>query len=398
MTASPAVTFAYRAVRSDGAIEQGTIAASSRDDASARLSARGQWVLELHTVRARSGRTLSKADLALGLRLLSSFLDAGMPLGRAIDSLGGVAPERWRVMLPALRYAINAGAPLADAFAEAPGAVPPLVIGVIRAGEAGSGLARAVRQAAELIETEARTRAAIMSALTYPCIVLAAGTVSLGVLVGVVLPRFASLLADLGQTLPTSTRLVLNVTAILQRWALPVSLAATIVAIIGHRWATSADGRPRWHAALLGLPVIGRVRAARATARLASAVAALLEHGVPLAPALRSGAAACGDAAVELRVLHARERIVHGEPIGAALEAQGALTPLTLRFVRAGEASGQLADLLRHAASLEQEYAERIVRGTVRLIEPLLIIGFGVVVAVVAGALLQALYSIRPVA
>src|SRR5581483_7041874 len=301
-------------------------------------------------------------------------------------------------MLPALRYAINAGAPLADAFAEAPGAVPPLVIGVIRAGEAGSGLARAVRQAAELIETEARTRAAIMSALTYPCIVLAAGTVSLGVLVGVVLPRFASLLADLGQTLPTSTRLVLNVTAILQRWALPVSLAATIVAIIGHRWATSADGRPRWHAALLGLPVIGRVRAARATARLASAVAALLEHGVPLAPALRSGAAACGDAAVELRVLHARERIVHGEPIGSALEAQGALTPLTLRLVRAGEASGQLADLLRHAASLEQEYAERIVRGTVRLIEPLLIIGFGVVVAVVAGALLQALYSIRPVA
>jgi type II secretory pathway component PulF len=138
------------------------------------------------------------------------------------------------------------------------------------------------------------------------------------------------------------------------------------------------------------------VRRAAATARYAQALAALLETGVPIGIALRSAADATGDAELTRRLLSARDRIVHGAPLSVALAAENASTPTALRLIKAGETSGQLAALLAHAASIEQERAERTVKSAVRLLEPGLILAFGGLVAFVAAALLQAIYSVRP--
>jgi general secretion pathway protein F len=141
---------------------------------------------------------------------------------------------------------------------------------------------------------------------------------------------------------------------------------------------------------------VGRARLASSTARVAAALAGLLESGVPLASAVIHAARAAGDAAVARRLLSAREQVVAGGRFGAAVEAQRALTPTAVRLVRAGEETGRLAAMLAHAAQLEGARAESIVKGAVRLIEPLLILGFGGLIALVAGALLQAIYSVRP--
>jgi general secretion pathway protein F len=95
-------------------------------------------------------------------------------------------------------------------------------------------------------------------------------------------------------------------------------------------------------------------------------------------------------------VLAAREAVVAGGGIARALEAEGALTPTAVRLLRTGEETGQLAPMLNHASRIEGDRAEQRVRSAVRLLEPALIIGFGAVVALVAGSLLQAVYSVRP--
>ncbi len=392
------VAFRYRAARSDGTIELGTVTAPSAEAASTLVAARGAWVLDVRAdARASTRRaSLPVADLALGLRLLASFLESGLPMSRALAALEDVAPESWAAVLPRLRDAVREGQSLAGALAEAPVAVPPVVIGILRAGEAGSGLARAVRRAAELTERQAATRAAVRAALAYPFILAGAGIASVALLVGVVLPRFAAILTDLGQRLPATTRIVLGVTQVVRVAAIPGALVLAAAFIAWRVWAETPAGGRAWHAWLLTLPIVGPIRRAAATGRFAAALAALLESGVPAAAALRSSAEACGDAAVGARLLAARELVIHGQSIAAALRTENATTLTALRLVRAGEESGRLAEMLQHAATLEAERAERAVKAAVRLLEPALIIAFGGLVAFVAAALLQAVYSVRP--
>jgi len=391
--------YRYRAARGDGSIEQGTVHAASVEDASTLLARQDRWVLDIHpqAVSLTSAwRAMSTADLALGLRLLASLLEAGLPVARALAALGDVAPDAWRPALPAIRDAVERGEPLGQALSASPVGLPPSVIGMVRAGEAGSGLAPAVRRAATFMEAAAATRAAIRSALAYPVILSAAGLASVALLVTVVLPRFATILGDLGQALPPTTLAVLTAAQVARRAALPGLVAAVWGALVWRTWATSQSGRPRWHAFLLSVPGIGAVRRAAATARYARALSALLESGVPISAALRSAAEATGDAELACRLLRARDRVVHGSSVSAAVAAEDAATPTVQRLMHAGEATGQLAELLAHAASIEQERAERTVKAAVRLLEPALILAFGGLVAFVAAALLQAIYSVRP--
>jgi type II secretory pathway component PulF len=115
-----------------------------------------------------------------------------------------------------------------------------------------------------------------------------------------------------------------------------------------------------------------------------------------MATAMLHAARASGDASLTRRILTARESVVQGRRPSDALSEEAALTPTAVRLARAGEETGRLAAMLSHAAALERERAESMVRSAVRLLEPALILVFGGLVALVAAALLQAIYSVRP--
>ncbi|MBA2684235.1 MAG: type II secretion system F family protein, partial [Gemmatimonadaceae bacterium] len=163
-------------------------------------------------VRLQRASTITKKalppdDLAVGLRVLAALLEANVPLARALGMLDDLVPSSWTPVLGSITESIRSGHSLAAALSAAPASFPPVVLGMLQAGEGGSGLATAVRRAADLTESSARTRAAIRSALAYPIILAFAGSASIALLVGVVLPRFGAILSDLGQPLPTTTRI-----------------------------------------------------------------------------------------------------------------------------------------------------------------------------------------------
>jgi general secretion pathway protein F len=247
------------------------------------------------------------------------------------------------------------------------------------------------------MEERAATRAAVRGALVYPLILACAGLASIALLVGIVLPRFERILADLGQALPPTTRLVLHAAAISRASALPLAATLVLVFVLWRGWTRTSDGHRRWHELLLGVPVIGKTRFAAATARASAATAALLDSGVPIAPALVHAARATGDAALAARLLAACDAIVHGTRVGIALERQRAMTPTAVRLVRAGEESGRLGAMLAHASKLERARATQLTASAVRLLEPALILLFGGLIALVAAALLQAIYAVRPI-
>lgn len=390
--------FAYRAARADGVMEAGELAAASRDAAVLALTNRGLWPVDVRVRRTRIGKRtgLRSGDLALGLRVLATLLDSGLPIGKSLAAMPELAPLAWTSALPELERGVREGASLAAVLEQSVLAVPPVVIGMIRAGEAGSGLAPAVRRAAALMEETTATRKAIRAALVYPTVLAAAGSASVAVLVGVVLPRFAAILGDLGQTLPASTRVVLGASNVARAGSLPAAMAALIIWVSWRSWVSTPAGAERWHEWLLCLPFVGAVRRSTSTARACAALAALLESGVPLSIALSHGARASGDAAISARILAARAAVIAGARPSTALGAQSAITGIAARLVRAGEETGGLAAMFAHAAKLEGERATERVRAAVRLLEPGLILAFGALVALVAAALLQAIYSVRP--
>jgi len=391
-------SFRYHAASDDGRLERGRVDAANRNAALRTLADRGLHPIEV--APEAEGRTrrvkLPVADLALALRLLADLLDAGLPVARALQLLGTMVAPAVAAVLPSLLAAVREGRSLAVALEQAEVNIPPEVLGVIRAGERGSGLAAAIRQAAELCEDAAATRSAVRSALAYPLLLAVAGTASLGLLVGIVLPRFAAILGDLGQALPATTRLVLRAGDVARVGALPLLLATTTSVVIWRAYTATDTGRRRWHAFLLTLPVLGELRVAAAGARLCASLAALLASGVPVAPAIRNAASSAGDAEITARVLAARVDVEHGSRLSDALARHAAVSTLVQRLVRAGEESGRLAPMLAHAGRLERDRVMRQVRAAVRLIEPAMIVGFGGIVALVAAALLQALYSVRP--
>lgn len=390
--------FSYEAVGPDGLVERATVDAGDPLEARSAIASRGLFLLSVEErgfLRERR-EPLSPADLALGLRVLGDLLESGLPVTRALHVFHDLAPRAWRCALPSIAQSVREGNSLAAALADAPLEIPALVIGIAQAGEAGAGIGQAIRRAADLSEATAETQAAVRSALAYPAVVAVAGVAAITVLITVVLPRFAKILADLGQTLPTSTRLVLYVADAARAALVPFVVVLVVVLALWRSWVQTESGRVHWHRALLAVPVLGTLRRGAATARMAHSLAALLDSGVPIGVAMRHAARASGDAEMEARLMDARGRITDGQSLSQALDASRAASQTTIRLSRAGEESGRLSSMLSHAAKIEQKRVDQIVRTAVRMLEPILLLTFASVVALVAAALLQAIYSVRP--
>lgn len=391
-------TYRYRAARADGAVVNGMLDAPSVVGASALLAEWGLYPLTLRDLPpGRTTRTVApRRDLAVVFRSIAALVNAGVPLERALAASAGVARGPVRETLEIARAGLREGRGLSAAFAASPGVVPGVVLGMLRAGERGSQLARALTHVADHLEQEAELVARLRQALAYPIVLAVAGTLSVLVIGTVVIPRFAALLNDFGQQLPLATRVLLTVSGGLAHdWPLLLVPAAGAVgaAVAAMRHPPT---RARLDAGLLDLPLIGSLRLALGTARMTRALGGMLQAGMPLPPALEAAREAVGDSALAARLTRVRERVLQGEALTAALESERAVAPSALQLLAVGETSGRLADMATRAGDLAAQEAERALKTALTLLEPALIVAFGALVAFVAAALLQAVYSLRP--
>jgi general secretion pathway protein F len=391
--------YRYEATRPDGATVCGVLEAGSGPEAAALLSSRGLYPLtvapgtgtESWWRRARRPSVRAVANVFQGL---AALVEAGVPLDQAIHAAERGAQGTLAQTLQRVGTRVREGQSLGSALASEPGAFSGVTIGLVRAGERGVGLAAALAQTAAQLERESEGQARVRAALAYPLLLAVVGSLTVAVIVLFVVPRFAALLGDLGQTLPPATRILLAGSDILRRFGIGLAIGTIIGAVAAQRFI--GHHRVAWHAWLLTVPVAGSIRHALATARVARTLGALLGTGTPALVALAIARDAAGDAAVAARLGAARDRVAEGAGLTAALEGTAALAPGALQLARIGEGSGRLPYLLLRAADLEERDAERRLRMLVGLLEPALIIAFAGLVAFVAAALLQAVYAVRP--
>lgn len=388
--------YTYRAARTDGRIVSGTLQSGQAAEAAAVLVDRGLFPLSISVEEQEArGRPAPRRELAIVFRSIASLVEAGVPLDKALVASEAVASGRMRVLLADATAALRQGETLAAALDRGAGLVPSLAVGMVRAGERGGRLARALEEVATQLEVEADMIARLRQAMTYPILLAVVGAATVLVITTVVVPRFAELLAGAGQQLPPATRLLLAVSNMVVRrsWLLGGGIICAVLLLV--QWLRTPSGALRWHRFLLKLPVVGDLRKALASARGCRALGGMLEAGMPLLNALDALSPAVGDREIGARLAIARELVAQGAPLTQALERSRVLSAGALQLVAVGEASGQLAMMTTRAGNLAAQHAERGIRTLVSLLEPVLIVTFGGLVAFVAAALLQAVYGLR---
>jgi len=388
--------YMYRAARSDGAMVNGVVAAASQAQAANLLSERGLFPVDVVEATDVQRPMAGRRDLAIVFRSISALVSAGVPVEQALAATEARTRGGLRETLGLARASLREGTNLAFALSAAGGVVPAVVIGMIRAGERGSQLATALEQVAAHLEQEAELLGRVQQALAYPLLLMVVGVASIALIATVIVPRFAELLGDFGQQLPAATRLLLAGSSILSRFWLPLVLLAIAFTWGSREWLRRPRGRLRAHEVLLSLPAVGAVRHTLATTRVTRAFGGMLRAGMPLLAALDGAREAAGDLAVAQRLHRVRQRVSEGAELAGSLAQEHALSPSAVQLIGVGESSGRLGEMALRAGDLSAQEAERGLRTLVSILEPGLILAFGAVVAFVAAALLQAVYSLRP--
>jgi type II secretory pathway component PulF len=390
-------SYRYRAARRDGRIVSGSVKAESAGSAAALLLARGLSPVEgLRESAVTRARPAARRQLAVVFRSLASLVNAGLPVERALAASAPLARGRLRQLLTDAHGAIHEGSSVAAALNAGMGLVPGVIVGMVGAGERAGQLGAALDRAASHLEQEAELLGRLRQSLAYPAMLAVTGTISVLVIGTVVVPRFAVLLADLGQSLPLSTRVLLAGSEMLTRFGFAFALVAAAIAAVVFRALQVPTLRTRVNEAMLGIPIIGAVRHSLASGRFCRAFASSLRSGMPALPALGAGMESAGDVAIAARLGRARERVSRGQRVADSLSSERAVVPVCVQLLSVGETGGRLAELAERAADVAAGEGERALRTMVAVIEPLFIVVFGGIVIFVATALLQAVYGLRP--
>lgn len=396
------VRYHYRAATADGAVVEGIVEVPSRQRLLEQLRRRRLYPVEIEAVAAaaapRVGRRLARrAAVALWARNVSTLLGAGVPLDRALAVTKDLAGhDGLAEALGDVRRRVREGAGLADALGAHQDYFPSLVVAMVAAGESSGALDAVFESLSEYLEEIAELRSQVRTALMYPALMATVASLGVAVLLLFVVPRFSAILEDVGGSLPLTTQILVAASGALASWWWVWLLLGT-GAVIG---VASALERPevrrRWHRARLSLPWTGPIELAYATARFSRTLGLLLRSGVPILDALKIARASVTNVWFGGRLETAGQAVQEGSALAPALV--GTLPPLALHMLAVGEESGRLEELCLRVADTHEREVRRALRAAVAMIEPAMILIFGVLVGFVALAMLQAIYSINTTA
>lgn len=409
--------FAYRAMAAGAGVSLGEVEASSAERAREELRRQGLVVVELRPLQGRLRGVGRRAGGLAGAPKnsekpvrsaawrrvrgevfgeLSLLLGSGMALDSALESVVGVARRNdHREVLDSLSRSVREGRTLAEGVRELRGWFPPVHAAMLQVGEESGTLPDALLKLNAQEERAARMRQQVASALTYPVILLAAGTLMLAGIVGFVVPRFAVIFDDMGVQPPWFSRVVIEGCLSIGRWG-PLGLVLLLAALIWFRWHVSDESRraglERWALARTPLGVLWWKHQA---AGFCGSMGMMLAAGTPLLRALEIGATAWSSVELRRRLDAAVGRVREGGRLSEAIRSTGLLPDRLEKLVAVGEDSGTLGRVFeRLGDSLEHEVSSRTKRA-LTLLEPAAILAIGLIVGAVVVAMLLAIFSIN---
>lgn len=404
--------FAYKAYDDGGALIEGRIEASSREAAYEQLFARrlypfaaseaGSGLATEHPWWARDvfGASGVRArDLTLFTRELATLVGAELPLDVSLRTLASDGAGRAQRRLAAgLRDQIVRGRSLSEALTAMPGTFDAAYISLIKAGEASGTLKASLLHLAAQLERAGELRARLTSALVYPAILLATALGAVALIVLALVPTLVPLFEGSGAAPPAIIQALLTLRwVIVEQW-LVSALAAVAFALIIVALLKNERMRASLDTLLLRLPGIGGLIAKLETARFARAMAALLKGGVPILAALGITKAVVKNRVFVAAVAGMSEEVAGGTTLRAAMQEAKVFPAVASQLVAAGEATGQLGEVLARVAEMSDAHVHRQMERALALVTPLLTLVIGLGVGGLMLSVIDAILSINDLA
>ena len=389
--------YAYKGFDARGRAVSGTKDAENERTIKQTLRRDGVFVTELRETgaAAKSDRTqrkmeirffaerISSQELAIATTQLATLVGAGIPL---VDALGAlveqVEHEHFRSVWSDVKQRVNEGAGFGDALASYPKIFSGLFVNMVRAGETSGALDVVLTRLADFTESQAELRSKIFATMFYPLIMLVMAMGVIGILFTFVIPKITKIFeSQKDAVLPLPTQVLILLSALAKDYWF-IALPVFILSIIGFRkFIRSERGRPWWDQFVLKVPVFGSLIRMLAVTRFSRTLATLLGAGVPVLTAFDIVKNVVQNTVLSNVIDTARDCVKEGESIAAPFKRSGQFPPIVVHMIAVGEKSGQLEEMLNNVARAYEVQADARLRALTSILEPVMIIVLGVIVA-----------------
>lgn len=398
--------FAYQAYDNSGQSVTNTVEAADNVEADEQLHCRGLYVTQLHPVgetnkpqKRSSGSTMGKLHrlkrLAHFTRQFYILIATGTPIIDTLDALEQQANDtNWRFVIGRLRVRVEEGSSLSEAMKEHPAYFDPVYCSLITAGESAGKLTPILDQLSSLTRKQVNIQSNVLGALMYPLVLTVISASVIILLLTFVVPRFTEMFVMMNAPLPATTKMVVVLGDALATywWAFATVIAGTTIGFIF--WMGTDMGRRARDTALLRMPLIGALVRSLSTARIARFLGILLDSHLPLLDALNLLRQSMSNIHYAGLINKAEDAVVRGEPISTAFSDQRLISPAVYQAMRSGENSGRIAPSLIQIADFMDEENDVLVRSIGSIIEPVILVGLGLIVGLVALSMFTPLFDL----
>ncbi|MDJ0834898.1 MAG: type II secretion system F family protein [Acidobacteriota bacterium] len=369
-----------------GENQRGVLVARTKEEAETMLR---QRQITVSSVRQQSaeirlptfGGGVKPKQLAIFTRQFSVMIDAGLPLIQCLEILGSQQENPvFANVITQVRGDVESGSTLSDAMRKHPKVFDSLYTNMIAAGEAGGILDQILERLSNYIEKAVKLKSQVKSALMYPAIVCLVALAVVMIIMYKVIPTFAAMFASAGNQLPWPTRVTMGTSKFIESYMIFILIVLAMVAWALKKYHDTYHGRRVLDRLLLKFPVVGDLLQKIAISRFCRTLSTLIAAGVPLLDGLEITARTSGNAIIEDGLMAVKKEIEEGKTISEPLGKIPVFPSMVVSMISVGESTGALDTMMSKIADFYEDEVDVAVATLMSMLEPILIVGLGVVI------------------
>ncbi len=402
------MNYHYKAKKGPEDVVEGNIEAQSEKEAIEKISAMGYIPIQLkllqEAARTGSGAPAEAAErirvpgrvITLITRQLSSLLKAGVPILRALAIISEQSDSvHLKQALSSIHRAVKEGAPFSAVLTRYPSIFPPLYVAMIRTGEDSGQLSQVLGRIAEYRTKQEEVMARFRMAMVYPVLMALVGVGTIVFMLTFVMPRLIGIYSTMGQRLPLPTRVLISVSSFMQEWILWILVIGCFLILAGWKQSKTKAGRTIISSITLKLPLFGPLILKSELGRFARTLELLLHSGLPILRAITITVPVLENELLKHHLSRSYKDLEQGGSFSSSLKSSGMIPPFMSNLISVGEESGKIDEALKEVADSYERDTEDALRVATSLLEPVIILGMGLIVGFMVMAMLLPVFEIN---
>jgi general secretion pathway protein F len=382
--------FSYKGIDKTGTEKKGTVTAENVNVAKNKVRSQGIMLTQIKEQKSqsKSKSTISLTggvsinDLSLITRQLATLIKARIQIVEAFTALiEQTENPKLKVILSEVRQKVNEGSSLAKALGDYPKVFDNIYINMVDAGEASGTLDIVLVRLAEFTEAQVKLKNKVRGAMMYPIIMMIVGSLVMGIILVLVIPKITKIFVSMKKELPLPTKICIWISDFLTNYWWAVIVGAFAGWYLFKKYINTKGGRSKWDKLLIKLPIVGELVTMVNVSRFSSTLATLLSSGVPILPAMKIVKNLIANVHMQNAIEDARVNVSEGASMSAPLASSKLFPVMVTHMISLGEKSGELQPMLNIISENYQDQVDAKLNGLTSVLEPIMMVGMGGAVA-----------------